>query len=228
MAAVTHEIISIIASALGPVLRAIGPVFGWLAELLRGVALAVLFILKGLGDVWNGIVGAVSSLLRSIADFEIFGRHPFGALNSWADSVDEATISMRDLEGKIHDLQNATIPDLDDSTEDTSTGLEEVAAAAEKATSEILNAPQGFKIAAARFGAISGEPIASEFSAPKSLSDAVKDSVVAPVNVDTVLVQANDPAELAAQIQRLQEYEDFRLTGTITSTSPSPVRRSAR
>lgn len=233
MTAVTNEFLRIFAQILKPVFEFIGPVFMWLAEVLRKVGLAVLYIVKGLGSIWNGIVGAVSSLLRKLADISVFGSHPFRALDGWADTVDRAKISMGDLNNTIDNLQHAgelqkeEIHRDKDETKNLGDAMATAADAA-KTTASVLNSPQGYKVELARFNASVRDPRLGTTASAAAPGGAAPIATGPVVNVETVQVVANDPAALARALQDIDRYASFRMSGRIAPAAPSPVTARAR
>lgn len=189
---------------------------------LSKISTVILYIVRGIGWAWNAVVGAVSGLLRYLSNIEVFGKRPFAALSQWADAVDESMVSLSALDDRINDLSSGT-SDLYDGSEDAGDGLDSFAESARAATQEILNAPQGFKIAAARFGATIGEPLALRDGGAAGGATGGGE-LQSPINIGQIVVNADDPVELARELQRINEYEAFRLTGSPISGMPSPVK----
>lgn len=142
LASLLGVIVKIVSSALMPALSLLWNVA------LKPLAMLVLIIAKAIGDVWNGILGAVQGIFRALGSISIFGAHPFGFLNDWAESIDSAKVDTDALAGALDALGKSTY--------DTSVQTHKMGTAAKEAAESLSNIPSGYKIALARFNATAG------------------------------------------------------------------------
>jgi hypothetical protein len=91
----------------------------------------------------------------------------------------------------------------------------------QKALNESLtNAPQGFKVAEARFRATrpdlySGNPYNPITRDPPNQNQQASNQQAQSVNVQTMIVQANNPVALMEEIERMNRQRQFQTTATI-------------
>ncbi|NNB96686.1 hypothetical protein HI113_22570 [Corallococcus exiguus] len=101
---------------LGSLLGALGKALSWLVnnvlralfEVLRYVGIGILYVIKGLGSAWNGIISAIQWVFRTLGDISIFGAHPLGFLRGWAKSMDSAKVDTESLARSIQELEGLT------------------------------------------------------------------------------------------------------------------------
>ncbi|NPC72918.1 hypothetical protein HPP05_24535 [Corallococcus exiguus] len=109
-------LVGMVLKMLAPALNAIGKATAWLLDnvlkglfqVLRYVAIVILYVIKGLGSAWNGIVGAVQWVFRKLGDISIFGGHPLGFLRGWANSMESAKVDTESLARSIQELEGLT------------------------------------------------------------------------------------------------------------------------
>lgn len=237
LVAVSNEMLIIIAEQLAPVLEGLTPVFHALFTVVKGVGLAVAYVVKGIGDAWNGIVNAIASIFDKLADIEFWGIRPLGFMDSWADGVRKASINMNGVNDAIRRLKDTTIasaeaagrisvvgtggdlfPWDDEAQEDHSLSvlkdtdaLDDHSDALQEATESLLNMPQGFKIAAARFEATMADTAASAnfkaYGGPEY-------NARAPIVIESLNISASDPQNLWDKLKALMEREAVVATGS--------------
>ncbi|CAM4466508.1 hypothetical protein [Corallococcus exiguus] len=109
-------LVGMVLKMLAPALDAIGKATAWLLDnvlkglfqVLRYVAIAILYVIKGLGSAWNGIVSAIQWVFRQLGDISIFGAHPLGFLRGWANSMESAKVDVESLARNIQELEDLT------------------------------------------------------------------------------------------------------------------------
>ncbi|NNB94324.1 hypothetical protein HI113_10445 [Corallococcus exiguus] len=109
-------LVGVVLQMLAPAIQAIGKATAWLLEnvlkglfqVLRYVAIAILYVIKGLGSAWNGIVSAIQWVFRQLGDISIFGAHPLGFLRGWANSMESAKVDVEALARNIQELEGLT------------------------------------------------------------------------------------------------------------------------
>jgi phage-related protein len=147
-------VLQLLIQALNPVLLLLqlvaGPVMKGLVEVLRFVSTIILKVVKGLGDAWNGIVGAIQKVFRSLADISIFGAKPLGFLDGWADGLERAKV---DTEAMARALQALTGMTYEAALERARETAEVVRnrKELERTTESLSNVPSAWKAALARF-----------------------------------------------------------------------------
>ncbi|RKH64124.1 hypothetical protein [Corallococcus aberystwythensis] len=109
-------LVGMVLKMLAPAFQAIGKATAWLLDnvlkglfqVLRYVAIAILYVIKGLGSAWNGIVGAVQWVFKKLGDISVLGAHPFGFLKSWANSMESVKMDTEKLARSIQELEGLT------------------------------------------------------------------------------------------------------------------------
>ncbi|MBN9687119.1 MULTISPECIES: hypothetical protein [unclassified Corallococcus] len=109
-------LVGMVLKMLAPAFQAIGKATAWLLDnvlkglfqVLRYVAIAILYVIKGLGSAWNGIVSAIQWVFKKLGDISIFGAHPLGFLKGWANSMESAKVDTESLARSIQELEGLT------------------------------------------------------------------------------------------------------------------------
>lgn len=144
-------LITIISTVLSPIFKVLGTILGAVfMPILRAVfpalklfGLVVLYVAKAIGDVWNGIISAFQGIFRWLGGINIFGWHPLGFLNDWADAMEHAKADTASMAKAIQELTGLT-------WESAMAKAKEIEAT-KQATEALRNVPQGFKIALTRW-----------------------------------------------------------------------------
>ncbi|QRK08080.1 hypothetical protein JQX13_50405 [Archangium violaceum] len=121
-------------------------------ELVRGLAIGILEIAKGIAGVWNGIIKAVQRVFRALGDIEVAGIKPFDFMNDWARSLNDAKISTTGLNDSLSKLKDMTWDAARAKADETAEVLKN-RAALEKANESLSNVPTTWKVTLARFNA---------------------------------------------------------------------------
>lgn len=238
LVAIVNEILVIVADQLAPVFESLTPVLHGLFMVVKGVGLAVAYVVKGIGDVWNGIIGAIAGIFEKIGSLSIFGRHPLGFMRDWADSIRRGEINMNGVNRAIEQLKNTTVESaeaagvltgqisggewptntLADASDDFSLAImddtesvEEHTSAVRDATEALLNMPQGFKIASARFEATMAD---TESSANFKAFGGDEYNARAPMVIESLNISASDPQNLWDKLKSIMEREAVVGTGS--------------
>lgn len=143
---------SMLKTLVDPISSLIREVMPALFEVFKVVGLVVMNVVLGIREAWNAVVGAVQSVLRGIAQFEIFGGRPFAFLNDWADGLEGAT---SDTSGLALAIQNLTSMTFEQATAaaQQATAAYQAASAMDKMTQSLSNAPSTWKYALRAFEA---------------------------------------------------------------------------
>lgn len=153
-------LVGVVLRMLAPALQAIGQASAWLLEnvlkglfqVLRYVAIAILYVIKGLGSAWNGIVSAIQWVFRKLGDISIFGAHPLGFLRGWADSMEGVKVDTESLARSIQELEGLTWDAAMAKAQETAEVLKNRDALAD-VNESLSNVPDLWKVALRRFDA---------------------------------------------------------------------------
>lgn len=77
----------------------LAPVMETVAQVLTGVGRIILKIAKSLAGAWNGIVGAIASVLKKLGGISVWGSKPLGFLEDWGKDLEKkASISTASID----------------------------------------------------------------------------------------------------------------------------------
>jgi hypothetical protein len=107
--------------------------------------------------------------------------------------------------------------------EDATRAIADLSDSAKDASEELLNAAAGWKVNLARFNATTGTMPAINVDNGRNSGNTTTNQPPVTINGD-IVVQAQDPAELAMQIQRINEHQQFIMTGSTVPRSPTSAR----
>ncbi|MCP3105590.1 phage tail protein, partial [Myxococcus sp. K15C18031901] len=194
-----------------PLMLLAGPILKGLFTVIRFVAMGILYVVKGIGTVWNAIIGFVAGVFRTLGKIPLIG----GAFKKVAQGLDSMKIPMEQIDGALDDLKNTSY-DAAAANSAASVAAWENAAATNKATEALTNVPSGFKVALARFNA--QDPISGAASSAVGVSP-ITSSPVVPVSggnvtVGQIVIQGvEDSAEAARQLYAEIKREAHRRRG---------------
>jgi hypothetical protein len=126
-----------------------------LFEALKGAAWVITKVAQMLAPLWNGIVEAISAVLRAIGGIDVFGTKPLAFLNDWAAGVDAARVDTDALAASLAALEGLT-------WESAMAKAAEIAATAKTTDSlremneQLTNMPTWYRTQLARFNATEG------------------------------------------------------------------------
>ncbi|MFP2897572.1 hypothetical protein [Corallococcus sp. 4LFB] len=151
-------LVGMVLEMLAPAFEAIGKATAWLLDnvlkglfqVLRYVAIAILYVIKGLGSAWNGIVSAVQWVFRKLGDISILGAHPLGFLKGWANSMESAKVDTESLARSIQELEGLTWEAAMAKARETAEVLKN-RDALEDVNEALTNVPDLWKVALRRF-----------------------------------------------------------------------------
>ncbi|RJS19557.1 hypothetical protein DRW03_21230 [Corallococcus sp. H22C18031201] len=123
-----------------------------LFEIIRYVGIAILWIVKGIGGLWNGIIGAIQTVFRALGDISIFGAHPLGFLKGWARSLDKVKVDTDALARSIQEMEHLSWDAALAKAKETAEVLKN-RDALQEATEALTNVPAAWKVALRRFDA---------------------------------------------------------------------------
>lgn len=122
----------------------LGPIFEGIGYVMRFVGLTILGTMNGLLYLWIGIL----SLVREIAK-------AFGANTNDIDKLlVDAVVKLGDTQAKMKNLAETGMIEVAKAAADASEGLGKTADAARETAEQLLNVPEGYKVAMNRFAAI--------------------------------------------------------------------------
>jgi len=175
-------VVDIIAQGSEMLSRGLFEVWRGVADVLGGFAVAV-------GNVWNAIVGALAGLLETI-----------GA-GGWADGLRKMTVDVDAVGAAFAAIRDTTYDQAKAKALETDATLAATAAISEFSES-LTNVPQGFKTAAARFGAMDAQGAAA-------VSSVGVDASSTNVSV-TVMVGGKEMADV---VEDVRVSKTFQRTG---------------
>jgi len=242
IANVLDPIIQVLNSVLKPALELLGPVLNVVGGIMRVIAIMLTGLFLAVFEAWNFLVKGINKVLSKfqkaarrnlkiqlmLAGFtaeqaEAAANEAFGQIKLTIDTSglreslknlrgatdDERKIKQKaadeDAEGRMKFRKSRTRE-----TEQTDTLNDNLA----EINETMRNVPEGFKVALERFRAI--ETPAANLSAMGGLSPTTGGNMF---QIDQVTVVADDPEQLAEQMQEQSEQESFMNTGSIRPTS---------
>jgi hypothetical protein len=127
-----------------------GVVMKGLFTVLKGVAWVIMGIVVGLGTVWNGIIGAIQSVFRTIGEISIFGGHPFEFLSDWADELEGAKAPVDEVKQAMGELADMTTDMAEAKANERAETLKNTQAL-RSATEALSNVPSAWRSAKAKW-----------------------------------------------------------------------------
>jgi phage-related protein len=214
-----------------PMLLLSGPVMHALFDVLKLVSRVILTVVRAVAGVWNGIVGAVQSVLRTLGSLSILGKKPLGFLNGWADGLQSAIVNTDAMTAAMNNLAGQTWDQAANTAAQTAEVVRNREALA-KANEELSNVPNAFKAGLRRFQAQDSQssfnpssayrvPVATMPSSgsvagrPPPAGMGAGPAAVGPaVQIDSVVINSSSPADSAAQLESVLDRVTRRLTGS--------------
>lgn len=201
---VTNMVVGFLSEQLTPVLDALNTVIGGaFFYALKYLTLSIAYVIKGLGEAWNGMVRGIAAVFDKLGDIELFGVG-LGFMHGWADSIRKGLINMNGLDDAIAKL-NATTLDQASATQDAT----DAQVAQADAMEQLLNVPAGYKLALARFEAAQGNSFGGSSAVPTTTTPLVDNSTV----IENITVVATDPEDAYRKIRRCAERDNIIRTG---------------
>lgn len=203
---------TILVAIINPLNLLAGPILKSFFGVIRVVAMGILYVVKGVGMVWNAIVGFIAGVFRTLSKIPVVG----GAFDKMARNLDSMKVPMAQVDGALNTLRNTSY-DAAAANSAASVAQWQNAEATKKATEALTNVPTGFKVALARFTAqdpVTGSPATPVGSSP------ITPSPTAPasggnVTVGQIIVEAADnPEETARSVWLEMKREQNRRRGS--------------
>ncbi|MBZ4371486.1 hypothetical protein [Corallococcus sp. AS-1-6] len=229
-------LVGMVLKMLAPALDAIGKATAWLLDnvlkglfqVLRYVAIVILYVIKGLGSAWNGIVSAIQWVFRKLGDISILGAHPLGFLKGWANSMEGAKVDIESLARSIQELEGLTWDAAMAKARETAEVLKN-RDALEDVNEALSNVPDLWKVALRRFEAQDAQdgPNTTPGTQPAPTSGAP--STPAPPTPEVLPPISRGGGGLLGMGGTLQELLDLILggsnaTGAATASAMPPVQ----
>lgn len=146
LVAIAIEPIGQIFSVLGPMLNlmmmTMKPIFELISVVMRGVGLAILGSMWLVAQIWNGIMTVLWNILVGLG------------LDDAAKEVSKAFMDTNSIESQMKALANGNMKDLADSSAAAAESVGKMGNSADRVTEQLLNVPEGFKVALEQFNAI--------------------------------------------------------------------------
>lgn len=194
-----------------------------LFEAIKGLALGILYVAKGISGVWNGIVQAVQNVLTTLGNIEVFGAQPFAFLDDWAKGLEGAKLSTEGLSDSISKLKDTTWDAAKAKADETAAVLKN-REAVDKATESLTNVPNTWKVALARFNAQdartsspslpSSQPAASTTPSASTPATQPTQQTQPAISIDTINVSARDEGQALSALERKLDDIAFRSWGS--------------
>lgn len=158
-------VLEVLFTALAPLLNALVQLLGFIIkpitqlvnvalrgffEVIKYLSLGVMFIVKGIASVWNGLLSGVQAVLNFLGNIKIFGARPFGFLSDWADGLERAKITTGGLDAAMTDLADLSY---EEAKAKAAANAEtwKTKKAMESFGESLTNVPEGFKYSLRRF-----------------------------------------------------------------------------
>lgn len=208
-----------------------GPAMHALFDVLKFVSKTILTVVKAVAGVWNSIVGAIQSVLRTLADLSIFGAKPLGFLKDWANGLNGAMISTDALGTALQNLSGLTWDQAQAAAAQTAEQVRNYRNL-QKANEELSNVPNAYKLALSRFSAQSGQvgftpAPGSTVPVPTTGGNAANNNGRGPrpgqetnpvqgpaVVVGDVTINASNPTEAVSQLDQMLDKLSWKATGS--------------
>ncbi|WNG57381.1 hypothetical protein F0U59_23405 [Archangium gephyra] len=186
-----------------------------LFEGIKYLSMGILWVAEGIGNVWNGIVTAVQSVLNALGNIELFGGKPFDFLLDWGTSLESMKIdtdALADAYGHLHDM-----------TWETAQAQAEQAAAVtrnneaiKEATEALTNVPSGWRAARAKYLAQDPRDMGGGGVGPGAPGGTGAPGTSGPARTTVVVHQTittHSPEETSRMVRRRLDDIAFRQTG---------------
>lgn len=128
-----------------------------LFDVFKTAGLTIMNIVLAIREAWNGLVGGVQAVLRSLGSIEIFGGKPLAFLGEWAEGLEGAKTDTSGLRSAINQLHHATYETAQAQAEQAAAVLQ-TTAAMDKMTASLTNVPDTWKYALRSFEAQNARP----------------------------------------------------------------------
>jgi hypothetical protein len=142
-------LVNVLQIALIPVMGLLNFVMKALFGAIQVVAYIILAYAIMYGELWNGILYAVQSVLNFLSAIEIAGGKPFAFLADWATTLESSKVATDDYKKQMDGVAAMTW----DSATTTAKSFNDAGAAADQLAAGMTNAASGFKVDLARFNA---------------------------------------------------------------------------
>lgn len=224
------ELFSVIATLMNvglmPAMLALDVGLKLLEPVLKAVGEFLYKVVAGIAGFWNGIVGTISNIFRSIAGIgvDIMGKkiRPFGFLNDFANSIDRAKINVDRMSDGMDAAANGTraageamcdgsaSQSMCESIDSIGTATNDFSNSVGAMSEELTNVPTGFKTALERFNATSEGPGAMNVAPEAGLTSATGN-----LQIGTIRIANDDPRSIWEQIKNLRDFDGFAATGKV-------------
>lgn len=134
-------------SIIQPILQA---AFFGIYYILNSIALIVMSVVYGLGVVWNGIINVLVGVLELLSKVPGVGK----LLDEAIKSLEDSKINLQAIEDDIVKAANTSFEEATaqaNAQAEATAAVEDTTAAMHQMTAEMINVPEGYKVALARF-----------------------------------------------------------------------------
>lgn len=172
-----------------------------LAPALNSFAMVLETVTYTFASIINGIISMLQSVLQPLSDL------PFGI----GDAFDSVIDTLEDF--KLTFDNSYVMADMPDDANELAGAMENLTETTKSVTESLTNVPQGFKVAAARYGAITpglgaGTPFGAAGSARTNI-----------FNQGAITIVNQDPVKIWEKLKRVMEADNFNSTGTTIQTA---------
>jgi phage-related protein len=191
----------ILMAMLNPLSLLAGPIMKAFFQVVRVVAMGILYVVKGVGTVWNAIIGFIAGVFRALSKIPVVG----GAFEKMSRGLDSMKVPMDQVDGALNTLRNTSY-DAAAANSAASVAAWQNADATKKATEALTNVPSGFKVALSRFNAqdpVNGSPATPVGTSPIAPSPAAP-TTGGNVNIGQINIEAAEDPEETAQALYLE------------------------
>lgn len=192
-------LVNVLQIALIPVMGLLNFVMKALFGAIQVVAYIILAYAIMYGELWNGILYAVQSVLNFLSAIEIAGGKPFAFLADWATTLESSKVATDDYKKQMDGVAAMTW----DSATTTAKSFNDAGAAADQLAAGMTNAASGFKVDLARFNA------SNVGTGPGSPADlGVGSSAL--VGDTYVTIVSNDPEAIWNKMESVRRRKSFQ------------------
>lgn len=210
---------AILTPVLGMITGTLTPYIKFVGDVLKKLATTILFVFESIAKVWNGLIGAIASVLRKLGSIKVFGKKPLGALEEWGDKLQaKASVSMSGFEEARRQLEEGW----DTASEELDEGAGIIKDTVEKMGRELVNVPAILKVALHEFRAATPEGAAPSMTRQDAYQSAKERTIAnmpgrgAGLHAETVNVyQATNTDELVEQAGKEARRQSFIKEGSL-------------
>lgn len=225
-------------TAMGPLVDIFNAAFEGLYYVIAAIASVILLVAIAIGSVWNAIIDALLFVLDALASIPLIGDLFDGIVKD----LENSKVDTKGMQDDLEDLWAQGAWDDAQALADHEKQTEEATEALEAMTEELINVPDGYKVALARMTAMNAAAaVAVGGEVPMlarggivtkptlaMIGEAGPEAVVplgksagygTTIYIETVTVMADDIESLAEQLEKVASRKQFAKNGIVLSNS---------